>query len=104
MVRKKIIGLLILSLFITGCNTEIANIISDKKNTAENLLRVEITFTDGQSLIGYVKQLGIEQQQGKVYVGGSSLNYLYNQKGEVIGSYNYQRVLYMMILPQEETD
>lgn len=104
MVRKRLIGLLILSLFITGCNTEIADLFPDKKNTAENLLRVEITFTDGQSLIGYVKQLGIEQQQGKVYVGGSSLNYLYNQKGEVIGSYNYQRVLYMMIIPQEVTD
>lgn len=91
-------------LFVTGCNTQFNNIIPDKKNIAEDLLKVEITFTDGQSLIGYVKQLGIEQQQGRVYVGGSSLNYLYNQKGEVIGSYNYQRVLYMMIMPQEETD
>ena len=69
----------------------------------DDLLKVEIFFTDDKTLVGYVKQLGIEQQ-GKVYVGGSSLNYLYNENGEIIGSYNYQRVLYIKILPHEEEE
>ncbi len=103
MVKKYLIGLLILLLFVAGCNSQFSNIIPDKKHMNDDLLKVEIFFTDDKTLVGYVKQLGIEQQ-GKVYVGGSSLNYLYNENGEIIGSYNYQRVLYIKILPHEEEE
>jgi hypothetical protein len=43
--------------------------------------------------------LGIDPE-AQVYVGGPSLNYMYDQDGNVIGSYNYQNVLYMQVLPE----
>lgn len=104
MENKRLVGLLILLLLVgVGCSPQIKNITSlNQKNTVPDLIKVEIFFTDDKTLIGYVKELGIEQQKGKVYVGGSSLNYLYNKEGEIIGSYNYQRVLYIKLLSEEE--
>ncbi|NLB87876.1 MAG: hypothetical protein GX790_01420 [Syntrophomonadaceae bacterium] len=104
MVRKYFSGLLILLLLfgVMGCNIDLPS-IPYEKDVASNLIKVEITFTDDKTLVGYVKELGIEQQGGKVYVGGSSLNYLYDKDGNVIGAFNYQRVLFMKIITEEET-
>lgn len=104
MVKKKLAGLIILLLLfgVMGCNIDLSNVISEKDTTAD-LIKVEINFTDDKTLVGYVKELGIEQKGGKVYVGGSSLNYLYNKDGHVIGVFNYQRVLYMKVITEEET-
>lgn len=103
MVKKKLAGLLIILLLlgVMGCNTQLKNFVPEKDVT-KDLIKVEITFTDDKTLVGYVKELGIEQQGGKVYVGGSSLNYLYNKDGHVIGVFNYQRVLFMRIISEEE--
>ncbi|HZK42758.1 MAG TPA: hypothetical protein VFC73_00520 [Syntrophomonadaceae bacterium] len=104
MVRKLAVTFFIfIMLTISGCDEPISNIIPSKDNKpGEDLIKVEITFTDQKSLVGHIKELGIEQQHGRVYIGGSSLNYLYNAKGDVIGAYNYQRVLYIKILPVEK--
>ncbi len=104
MVRKSLAGLVIIFiLLITGCNTPLADLIPrNQDNSVTDLIKVEITFTDDKTLVGYVKALGIEQEKGRVYIGGSSLNYLYDQKGNVIGAYNYQRVLYMKIISEEQ--
>lgn len=85
-----------------GCNFELPSIPYEKDITSK-LIKVEITFTDDKTLVGYVKELGIEQQGGKVYVGGSSLNYLYDKNGNIVGAFNYQRVLFMKIISEEET-
>ncbi len=92
-------------LLVSGCKFDIQKIVqpsSEKENAP--LIKVEIFFTDGERLETYVRSLGIDEE-GKVYVGGSSLNYLYDSKGNVVGSYNYQRVLYIKILAEkDETD
>lgn len=89
-------------LLVSGCNFDIQKIVqssSEKENTP--LIKVKIVFTDAETLETYVKSLGINES-GKVYVGGSSLNYFYDSKGNVVGSYNYQRVLYIKVLPEQD--
>ncbi len=102
--KKSLVGLVIISiLLITGCNTPLADLVpKNQDNSASDLIKVEITFTDDKTLVGYVKALGIEQDKGRVYIGGSSLNYLYDQKGNIVGAYNYQRVLYMKIISEKQ--
>ncbi|SHG55944.1 hypothetical protein SAMN02745221_00461 [Thermosyntropha lipolytica DSM 11003] len=91
---------LVFLLSSSGCSTDFSG-LDMKKKPKQELIKVQIVFTDDQSIVGYVKSLGIEEH-GKVYVGGSSLNYLYDKNGNIIGSYNYQRVLYIKILPEKE--
>jgi hypothetical protein len=69
-----------------------------KDNEKPQLTKVEIHFADTNKLVCYVKSLGVEEN-GQVYVGGASVNYIYDQEGKIIGSYNYQRVDYIKILP-----
>lgn len=95
--------ILVLTLLIGGCNFDTNNIWNPGNGDQDQLIKVEITFTDDQKLTGYVKNLGIEKD-GVVYVGGSSLNYLYDSNGTIIGSFNYQRVLYMKIITEAKTD
>jgi hypothetical protein len=93
--------LILLVLGVSGCNINLQQMLKSSDAGEEKLIQVEIIFTDGQSLTGYIKTLGIEQEDGRVYVGGSSLNYLYDENGNTVGCYNYQRVLYITILPEE---
>lgn len=95
--------LLILTLFFGGCDFDTNSIWNPGNGDQDQLIKVEITFTDDQKLTGYVKNLGIEKD-AVVYVGGSSLNYLYDSNGTIIGSFNYQRVLYMKIITEAKTD
>jgi hypothetical protein len=68
------------------------------KNQPEpQLIQVELFFTDKETLVTYVKGLGIEEE-GKVFAGGSSMNYIYDKEGNVIGAFNYQRLIYAKIL------
>ncbi|NLG31963.1 MAG: hypothetical protein GX550_00400 [Syntrophomonadaceae bacterium] len=93
---------LILAIVISGCEMDIKQLPGfTRADTQEELIKVDIVFTDGQSLRAYVRSLGINSQS-RVFVGGSSVSYFYNQQGEILGSYNYQRVLYMKIVPEEE--
>lgn len=97
-----IIVLLIISTISLGACQYIPNI---ERLTApsekDQLIKVIIQFTDEQTLTGYVKELGIEEQ-GRVYIGGSSLNYLYDKEGNIIAAYNYQRVLYIKVIDENE--
>ncbi|HAA09561.1 MAG: hypothetical protein ACOX6F_08520 [Syntrophomonadaceae bacterium] len=104
MVRKKIgwlILMVLLVLMVNGCQFNWEQLTKRTNVDNDQLIRVEIVFTDDKTLIGYVKELAINPDS-KVYVGGSSSNYLYDAKGNIVGVFNYQRVLYMTILPAEE--
>ncbi len=104
MMRKKRVLLpliLLIVLGIGGCGFNIKDYT--QRDDRHQLIKVEITFTDDEILTGYVNNLGVDKD-GTVYVGGSSLNYLYDKNGNIIGSFNYQRVLYMLIVDEAETD
>ncbi len=105
--KKQFLGfllLLVLSFFLIGCEqVDFSKLTLPSNREQVKLIKVEIFFTDGATLIGYVKNLGIEPE-GKVYVGGSSTNYLYDARGKIIGAYNYQRVLYIKIIPENQPD
>lgn len=94
-------AVLLIALSITGCSQNFDASWRHKKESEPELIKVMITFTDNQTLTGYIKSLGVEED-GKIYVGGSSLNYLYDVNGNIVGSYNYQRVLFIKILSEEE--
>lgn len=97
-----IVLLLLLLLPLGGCDYDFREILGIQSGSSETeLFKVKIYFTDGESLESYIKDLGIHQE-GKVYVGGSSLNYLYDAKGNIVGSYNYQRVLFIKVIPSPE--
>lgn len=99
--RSGLSVLLLLSMLIlSGCNYDYKQLFSSQK-TEEKLTRVEIHFSENEKMIGYVKSLGIEES-AKIYIGGSSLNYIYDQQGNVVGSFNYSRVEYIKILPEEQ--
>jgi len=96
--------LTLFTLVSSGCDSNLQNLFhSSTKNDGKELIKAEIVFTDGERLEGYIKDLGIESD-GKMYVGGSSLNYIYDADGNVVGSYNYQRVLYIKILPEKKDE
>lgn len=97
-----IASLLIMLAFTCGCDTDWGRLLQSDSEDEAQLFKAMIYFTDGATLEAYIKELGIEKD-GTIYVGGSSLNYLYDRNGKVIGSYNYQRVLYIKIISEEET-
>lgn len=84
---------------LSGCDVNARNLIDSSKDQQKELIKVEIVFTDGQKLVTHVKELGLESD-ARVFVGGSSTNYFYDARGNVIGAFNYQRVLYMRVLPR----
>lgn len=106
MKKKKILiaCFLVFLLSLSGCKWDIQNLLRPETSADEDqLIKARIVFTDGERLEGYIKSLGVEKD-GIVYVGGSSLNYIFDQNGNIIGSYNYQRVLYITILPEKENE
>lgn len=94
------LSLLVLVFLLVGCGLDTSRLTKPVQEDDNQLIKVQIYFTDDQTITGYVKSLGIEPD-AKVYVGGSSASYLYDSQGRIVGSYNYQRVLYMKILPDE---
>ncbi|WP_061213758.1 hypothetical protein [Syntrophomonas wolfei] len=106
MSKGRILGgilLILLLLFNSGCNFEGKRLFQSSSAPEEQLIKVRIVFTDDQELETYIKNLGIDEK-GKVYVGGSSLSYFYDANGKVLGSYNYQRVLYIEIIPEKNKE
>lgn len=102
--RKPLLVLLTVGLLVgmlPGCNLDASRLTKPMNEDNDPLIRVQIYFTDDKTLISYVKDLQIAPD-AKVYVGGASTNYLYDSQGRVIGAFNYQRVLYMKILPAEQ--
>lgn len=99
-IRGLAVLLLLMAVMTAGCNVDLKQLFSEKK-TEEKLIKAEIHFGENDKVVGYIKNLGIEDN-AKVYVGGASLNYLYDQQGNIVGSYNYLRVEYINILPEEQ--
>jgi len=95
--------LLITVIALSGCKLDTSKLIHSSKEKKEKLIKVEIVFTDGEKLVTYLKQLGLESD-ARVYVGGPSTNYYYDVRGNVIGVFNYQRVLYIRLLPEGESN
>ena len=94
---------LILMLFIggtAGCNGGLQSLLQKTKSPEQPLIRVQIQFTDQRQTICYVKSLGLEKG-AQVYAGGPSSNNMYDRDGNIVGSYNYQHVVYMTVLPEE---
>jgi hypothetical protein len=95
--------LLITIITLSGCKFDTSKLIHPSKEKKEHLIKVEIVFTDGETLVAYLKQLRLESD-ARVYVGGPSSNYYYDARGNVIGAFNYQRVLYIRLLPEESSN
>ncbi|NLX02448.1 MAG: hypothetical protein GXY40_07955 [Syntrophomonadaceae bacterium] len=93
--------LLVTIIALSGCKLDTSKLIHPSKEKKEQLIKVEIVFTDGEKLVTYLKQLGLESD-ARVYVGGPSTNYYYDARGNVMGVFNYQRVLYIRLLPEGE--
>ena len=93
--------LLVTIIALSGCKLDTSKLIHPSKEKKEQLIKVEIVFTDGEKLVTYLKQLGLESG-ARVYVGGPSTNYYYDARGNVMGVFNYQRVLYIRLLPEGE--
>lgn len=92
--------LLFIIIALSGCKLDTSRLIHPTKDKQEKLIKVEIIFTDGEKLVAYLKQLRLESD-ARVYVGGPSSNYYYDASGNVIGAFNYQRVLYIRLLPED---
>lgn len=105
MYRKRLIIvvlLIVLTIGIAGCNYDYKSIIPGAKNEQILLIKAEIHFNSQEVIDCYIKSLGIDQE-ADVYTGGSSLNYMYDKSGNIIGSYNYQNVLYIKVLSETTT-
>ena len=92
-------ALVLLSLLfgLTGC--QLPGIKQPAAEEPLALTRVEVYFTgNSEPLVGYVRDLDITKS-GITLQGGSSVNYLYDQAGQVIAVFNYARVEYVKILP-----
>ncbi|HPT68929.1 MAG TPA: hypothetical protein PKW50_02205 [Syntrophomonas sp.] len=102
MMKKTSIVLLLVfllaALSITGCKLNIQQLWQKTQPAEPELLNVEMHFTNGDVVYGYVKSMGIADE-GEVYNGGSSINYFYDQQGKIIGSFNYSRLEYMKLIP-----
>lgn len=96
--------LVILLLMLSGCkiNPDTWQKVTEKPKEPE-LIKVELVFTDRERMTCYVKGMGIEDN-GQVYVGGSSVNYMYDRQGNIIGAFNYQRLIYMKLIPEGTMD
>ncbi|HEX3011389.1 MAG TPA: hypothetical protein VHQ70_05025 [Syntrophomonadaceae bacterium] len=105
MKRRAAIALLlaVLLLAVGGCKMNFGRLYQPQQNDKAEMVKVIIYFTDGKELTGYVENLGMEGSS-KIYTGGSSVNNVYDRSGKIIGCFNYQHVLYMKILPENENN
>lgn len=92
-----VIILLIGLLATAGCKLDFNQLLEKTQKQEAELIKAEIHFTSNDYTVGYVKSLGVEKD-GEIYIGGSSVNYIYDQKGKIIGSFNYARVEYIKII------
>lgn len=99
-----LLSVVITVLLISGCQSfNLQQLIKKDLNPEPVLIKVRIHFDRGDTVDGYVYELGLEQS-GKLYSGGSSLSYIYDLQGHVVGSFNYQRVTHMEIIPAGDED
>lgn len=104
-ILKNLTAVLILGLLlggVIGCNANLSQLFQKTPSQQEQLIRVNIQFTNQREVNCYVKTLGLEKD-AQVYTGGPSSNYMYDRNGQITGSFNYQQVLFMSILPDEDS-
>lgn len=102
---KLLTAVLILAVMIAGtagCSGDIKSLIQKNSSPEAPLIKVQIQFTDQKQVVCYVKTLGLEKG-APVFTGGSSSNNMYDQDGNVVGSFNYSHVLYMTVMPEESS-
>lgn len=99
-IKKAIMSSLLIMLAFgpVGCGYDYRSLLPGAETNEAALIRVNIRFNDEGEAECYVKSLGIDPE-AQVYAGGPSMNYMYDRDGNIIGSYNYQNVLYMKVLP-----
>ena len=85
-------------LSIAGCKLNVQQLWQKTQPAEPKLLNVEMHFANGDVVYGYVKNMGVDEE-GKVYNGGSSVSFIYDQQGKIIGSFNYARLEYMKLIP-----
>ncbi|MGE5404252.1 MAG: hypothetical protein ACM3PP_04875 [Candidatus Saccharibacteria bacterium] len=91
-----VIALLITVIFVTtGCE-KIKLLDTDKPKKAE-MTKVEVTFEKGNSLSGYIESLDIGKVS-TVYTGGVTTTNLYDEKGNIIAVFNYNKVQYIKVV------
>lgn len=96
-----VVLLILLTVGAAGCGYNYRSLLPGARNDEAALIRVRIRFVDQAEIPScYVKSLGIDLE-AQVYAGGPSSNYIYDQDRNIIGSFNYQNVLYMMVLPDD---
>jgi len=95
-------ALVIIMAAAAGCSGEPGSWLQKAKGPEPQLIKVHIQFTNQKDLVCYVKSLGIEKD-AQVYTGGPSANNMYDRNGNITGSFNYQQVMYMEIVPEEVT-
>jgi len=105
--KVKWIPLVLLLVFLlggAGCSSgsNWKDYLPKNQTQAEPLLKVKIHFTNQREAVCYVKSLGLENN-ARLYQGGSSTNYMYDRDGQIVGSFNYQQVLFMDIIPEDDT-
>jgi len=93
-----VVLVLLMGLLATGgCKFSFNQLLQKTQKQEAELIKAEIHFTSNDYTVGYVKSLGVEED-GEIYIGGASVNYIYDQKGKVVGSFNYARVEYIKII------
>jgi hypothetical protein len=104
-IKRAMLALLCLAFMVglLGCTVDYKQLIPGREIQEEPLIKVQIQFIHDKQVECFVKSLGLEQN-AEVYNGGASLNYMYDQNGQILGSFNYSQVIYMQILPDPATD
>jgi hypothetical protein len=83
-----------------GCNSTLQSLLHKTQTPEQPLIKVHIQFSDQKEATCYVKTLGMEKG-APLYTGGTSSNNMYDRDGNIVGSFNYQHVVYMNVLPDE---
>ncbi len=99
--QKMLISLLLMVLLglTGGCTQNWQSLLTPSEPEVQPLIYVEISFSDSDHIVGYVKTLGIEKDT-RIFVGGSSVNYVYDINGNPVAAFNYARANYIKIIPE----
>ncbi|HPF20871.1 MAG TPA: hypothetical protein PLC88_05985 [Syntrophomonas sp.] len=92
-----VLVLLLAMMTLSGCKIDFQKLWQKTQPSEPPLFHVEMHFANGDVVVGYVKSMGIEDD-GIIYNGGSSLSYIYNEQGTIVGSLNYARLEYMQLV------
>lgn len=101
--KKKLVflvaGIILICLFVGGCTDwklpEIGN-----NQELPPLVKVEISFRDGNKLQGYMRGLRLGEDT-TVFIGGQTTTNLYDADGNVTAIFNYAQVTFIKKITEE---